>query len=71
MLNYVRNGAKVFRQTFRQSKPINDLNCEEKVRHLIEYYLKNLVQDPIDGTRFDCDVLDALESLEKKYKELK
>lgn len=31
------------------------------------YFLNLLVEDGQDGTGFDCDVLDAIEALEKKY----
>lgn len=30
-------------------------------------YLGSLCEDPIDGTHFDCDVLEAIENLEEKY----
>ena len=36
----------------------------EKIELLRQYYLKNLVEDPMDGTDFDCLVLDMLDSLE-------
>ena len=40
----------------------------EKLTALKSYYLNHLVDDPIDGSRFDCDVLDALDALMGKYK---
>lgn len=36
---------------------------------LKDYFLHDLVEDPIDGTGFDCDVLDAINALIDKYKE--
>lgn len=42
-----------------------------KLRVLKKYFLDNLVEDPIDGTKFDCDVLDALCKLEERYEENK
>lgn len=43
-------------------------NRAEKVQNLIEYFCRNLAEDPQDGTEFDCDVLDALEAVERRYK---
>jgi len=40
---------------------------KERIRHLIESFKP---EDPIDGTRFDVDVLRCLESLERKYSPL-
>lgn len=40
---------------------------EDKLRILELYYLKFLVEDPIDGTGFDCDILDAIKELKKRY----
>lgn len=44
----------------------------------LRYFLRNHVEDPIDGTNFDCDVLNALKisskvrenllALKEKYK---
>lgn len=41
---------------------------ERRLEILKQYYLAVLVEDGQDGTIFDCDILDAIESLEKKYK---
>ncbi len=45
-------------------------STSRKVRldRLKEYYLHNLVEDPQDGTALDCDILDMIEALQKKYK---
>lgn len=43
-------------------------NRAEKVQNLIEYFCRNLAEDPQDGTEFDCDVIDALEAVERRYK---
>lgn len=40
----------------------------ERLNLLKQFFLESLVEDPIDGTRFDCDILDAIEIMEKKYK---
>lgn len=40
---------------------------QKKIEALKQYYLYELVEDPIDGTIFDCEVLNALEELENKY----
>ena len=41
----------------------------ERIRILQDFYLQYLVEDPIDGTSFDCDVLDFFDDLRKKYEE--
>lgn len=43
------------------------LTREQKIQRLRQTFLDFLVEDPIDGTTFDCDVLDALKELEEKY----
>lgn len=52
-----------------QEEPL-DPREPRKVRldRLKSYYLKYLVEDPIDGTSLDCDVLDLIEKLQEKYK---
>lgn len=32
------------------------------------YFLDNFVEDPVDGTEFDCDVLNSLDNLLEEYK---
>lgn len=44
-----------------------DAPRNERLEQLKMYYLKYLVEDPQDGTRFDCDILDMIETLRKKY----
>lgn len=39
----------------------------ERIEAVLQYFLKNLVEDPIDGTAFDCDVIETLDVLKKKY----
>jgi hypothetical protein len=36
---------------------------------LKKFYLEYLVEDPIDGTSLDCEVLDIIDALKKKYKD--
>lgn len=40
---------------------------KDKLEVLKLYYLRHMVEDPIDGNRFDMDVLDAIEALQRKY----
>jgi hypothetical protein len=40
---------------------------QEKIEKLKQFFLRKLVEDPQDGTDFDCDVLTSLEKLERKY----
>lgn len=50
--------------------PEQKLNREEKIQVLQWFYLLNLVEDPQDGTNFDCAVIDALEAIiQKKWPE--
>ena len=44
-----------------------DASREDKLRMLELYYLRHLVEDPQDGTPFDCDILDAIKSLREKH----
>lgn len=39
----------------------------EKLRILEQYFLHHLVDDPMDGSTFDCDVLDAIKLLKARY----
>jgi len=41
----------------------------EKLKRLKQYFLHHLVEDPQDGTCFDCMVLDAIEALENVFKD--
>ncbi len=38
-------------------------------RKLIEYFCRTLAEDPQDGTEFDCDIIDALEAVERRHRE--
>jgi len=48
---------------------MSSLSRVEKLDMLKKFFLNSLVEDPQDGTEFDCDVLDAIESLESRYAE--
>lgn len=39
----------------------------QRIENLEKYFLKNLTEDPIDGTSFDCDILEQLKTLKEKY----
>ncbi len=39
----------------------------EILKNMKKYYLKTYVEDPIDGTNFDCDILDSFNLLIEKY----
>ena len=39
----------------------------EKLEELKQWFLANLVEDPIDGTAFDCAVLDSVEALKERF----
>lgn len=59
--------------------PVNLLNIDftqqvplyakrkDKLEILKLYYLRHMCEDSIDGNRFDIDVLNAIEALQKKY----
>ena len=40
----------------------------ERLEKLKMHFLNELVEDPINGTLFDCDVLEAIKQLEEKWK---
>lgn len=40
----------------------------ESIQKLKQYYLDHLVEDPYEGTSFDCKILDFLNVLEEKWK---
>ena len=40
---------------------------QQKLEKTKQYFLKNFVEDPIDGSCFDCDFLDAMNFLQRKY----
>jgi len=42
---------------------------QERLERLKQYYLRYLVEDPQDGTTFDCAILDFLRDMEEEYKE--
>ena len=42
----------------------------QKIEEVCRYFAAEMSEDPIDGTAFDCDVLDALDAVKKKYKDL-
>lgn len=41
----------------------------EKIKQLEIYFLENLVEDPQNGTDFDCDVLDNLKELQEYWRD--
>jgi hypothetical protein len=45
-----------------------EVHRKERIAWLRRYYLTNLVEDPIDGTMFDCEILDFLRDMEEKHK---
>jgi hypothetical protein len=47
------------------------LSREQRLTTLELFYLENLVEDPRDGTVFDCDVLDTIKALKLKYADRK
>lgn len=40
---------------------------QQKFEDTKQYFLKNHVEDSINGTGFDCDFLDAMNSLIEQY----
>lgn len=40
---------------------------QEKLEATKQWFLRNMVEDPIDGTEFDCAVLDAFKFLEQQF----
>jgi len=51
----------------KQQLPSNSATRLQILKMLRKFYLHNLVEDCIDGTCFDKDVLDAIKVLEEKY----
>lgn len=41
----------------------------ERLKQLKEYFLNNLIEDCIDGTQFDNDVMKAINVLKEKYRD--
>jgi len=50
---------------------MSSLSRPEKLDMLKKFFLNSLAEDPQDGTEFDCDILDAIESLESRYTEMR
>lgn len=48
---------------------MSSLSRPEKLNMLKKFFINSLAEDPQNGTEFDCDVLDAIESLESRYLE--
>jgi hypothetical protein len=46
----------------------HDLPIEERIDLLKKFYLRVMVEDPIDGTALDCAILDALDGVLKLEK---
>jgi hypothetical protein len=42
------------------------LTPKEKIEIIRQYYLRTLVEDPMDGTDFDCLILDTLADLDHR-----
>ncbi len=40
---------------------------QTRLETLLQYYLHNLVEDPIDGSPLDEDVIQAITKLKEKY----
>lgn len=45
----------------------NTVTRKDRLEVLMLYFLRHLVEDPQDGTLFDCDVMDAIRELQRKY----
>lgn len=43
------------------------MSRHERIQDVLEYFYDVHVEDPLDGTSFDCDVMDALIDLRRKY----
>ena len=39
----------------------------QRIEYLKQYFLQVLAEDQMEGSQFDCDVLDAIKKLEEKY----
>lgn len=50
-----------------RAKARAEMPRRDRIAGLKNFYLYELVEDPIDGTPFDTDVLRALEELERRY----
>lgn len=48
----------------------SELTRSIKLEILKQVYLRIMVEDPIDGTSFDCSVIDALNNLITSVKEI-
>jgi hypothetical protein len=50
------------------TKRLHPCACrKDKLEVLKQYYLRFMCEDWQDGTDLDCDVLHAIEALQKKY----
>lgn len=51
------------------SEANRNLTSLGRLKALKRFYLEVLVEDPVDGTMFDCAVLNAIEHLERMFHE--
>lgn len=40
---------------------------QQRLEKVLQYFLKNHCDDPINGTRFDCAVIDTIQALQKQF----
>jgi hypothetical protein len=45
------------------------MTINERLESLKQYYLNTFVEDPIDGSQLDNEILDFIEKLQTKYKQ--
>jgi hypothetical protein len=50
-----------------KQKTVKLLTRQERLDDLLKYFFQQAVEDPIDGTPFDSDVMEAIDNLKRKY----
>jgi len=40
---------------------------QQRLEKVLQYFLKNHCDDPINDTRFDCAVIDTIQALQKQF----
>jgi len=60
-------GQRKLVATFRPNATEKALSRYEKLEQTLQFYLRRMVEDPIDGTDLDCATIEALRDLQKKF----
>lgn len=61
-----------YRERRRLSTPADVMQQRaDSLKKLQTFYVENLAEDKIDGTTFDCTILDVIQALKDKFCPLK